>query len=132
MSIGRMDVHQIVNTLMAVVNYNDANVANGNVFGTLPKYATIVGIQVNIDTAFNAGTTNGLTLGTAAGGNQIATTTDTGSGTTGAKVITTGLATAETTADTPLYVTYTQTGTAASAGMARIAIQYVIRFSAFQ
>ena len=66
MSIGRMDVHQIVNTLMAVVNYNDANVANGNVFGTLPKYATIIGIQVNIDTAFNAGTTNGLTLGTAA------------------------------------------------------------------
>ena len=132
MAIGRFGHEQQVYYLKATVNYNDTNIANGNVLGTLPIGAQIVDIVVAIDTAFNAGTTNNLLLGTAAGGNQIAATADTAAGVAGGKRVTTGLALAEPTADQNVFVTYTQTGAAATAGKARIAIMFTMNHALFQ
>ena len=131
MALGRQGHEQQVHFLHRVVNYNDTGVGSGVVVGILPAGAQITGILVVIDTAFNAATTNNLLLGTAAAGNQIATTSDTAAGTAGAKVVTTGLALAEPTADQAIYATYTQTGTAATAGKARVAISYVYNTSLY-
>ena len=114
---------QQVHYLRKTVNWNDANIATGVLMGTLPNGAQIVDIAVNVVTAFNAGTTNNLLLGTAAGGNQIATTGDTAAGAAGFKRATTGGA-LSLAADTDVYATYTQTGTVASAGKANIIIAY--------
>ncbi len=114
---------QQVHYLRKTVNYNDAGIAGGVIIGTLPAGAQIVDIAVNVKTAFNAATTNNLLLGTSAAGNQIATTTDTAAGTAGFKRVTTGGA-LTLAADTDVYVAYTQTGTAASAGVATIVIAY--------
>ncbi len=114
---------QQIHYLRKTVNYNDAGIAGGVIIGTLPAGAQIVDIAVNVKTAFNAATTNNLLLGTSAAGNQIATTTDTAAGTAGFKRVTTGGA-LTLAADTDVYVAYTQTGTAASAGVATIVIAY--------
>jgi hypothetical protein len=114
---------QQIHYLRKTVNYNDAGIAGGVIMGTLPSGAQIVDIVVNVKTAFNAATTNNLLLGTSAAGNQIATTTDTAAGTAGFKRVTTGGA-LTLAADTDVYVAYTQTGTAASAGVATIVIAY--------
>lgn len=114
---------QQIHYLRKTVNYNDAGIAGGVIIGTLPAGAQIVDIAVNVKTAFNAATTNNLLLGTSAAGNQIATTTDTAAGTAGFKRVTTGGA-LTLAADTDVFVAYTQTGTAASAGVATIVIAY--------
>ncbi len=114
---------QQVHYLRKTVNYNDANIAGGVLIGTLPAGAQIVDIAVNVLTAFNAATTNNLLLGTAAGGNQIATTGDTAAGTPGFKRATTGGA-LNLASDSDVFVTYTQTGAAATAGKANIVIAY--------
>ena len=132
MAIGRIGHEQQVYFLRGTFNYNDTNIANGNVLGTLPIGAMVVDIVVTVDTAFNAATTNNLLIGTAAGGNQLATTTDTAAGSAGAKRVTTGLTLAEPTGDQAVYVTYTQTGTAATAGKARVAVMYTVNHALFQ
>lgn len=132
MSLGRISEHQLVHYIQAQVNWNDTNIANGNLIGYLPKTAILLGIYARVDTAFNAATTNNLLLGTTAGGNDLATTSDTAAGTAGYKSVTTGLtatATKNPTADVPVYVTYTQTGTAASAGQARVILEYIVDHS---
>lgn len=111
---------QQVHYLRKTVNWNDANIAAGVLMGTLPAGAQIVDIAVNVVTAFNAATTNNLLLGTAAGGNQIA---DTAAGAAGFKRATTGGA-LNLAGDTDVFATYTQTGTAATAGKANIVIAY--------
>lgn len=127
--IARQTQLQVVHMIRATVNYNDSNIANGNVIGTLPKGAVILPLAstVVVSTAFNAATTNNLLIGTSAGGNDLATTSDTAAGSTGAKTL--ALATvgtgAKLAADKDIYVTYTQTGTAASAGVATVCIAYV-------
>ncbi len=116
---------QQVHYLRKKVNYNDANIGTGVIMGTVPAGSQITDIGINVQTAFNAATTNNLLLGTAAAGNQIATTTDSAAGSTGFKRVTTGAALAPFAADTDVFVTYTQTGAAATAGVAHIVISYV-------
>jgi len=125
MAVGRQNFEQQTNFIRAAVNWNDTNVANGNVIGTLPKGAMLVRISVLVKTAFNAATTNNLLLGTTAAGNDIATTSDSGAGSTGFKAVTTGLALSLPTGDRLVYATYTQTGTAATAGAAEIVLEYI-------
>ena len=55
--------HPHVHFIAATVNYNDAGIAGGVVIGTLPKGALILSAGGNVETAFNAATTNVLTLG---------------------------------------------------------------------
>lgn len=100
------------------VNWNDSAIGTGVVFGTLPAGAMIVSQNVRVNTAFNAGTTNALNVGTAAGGTQLFTD----AATAGARQPT--IANLSFASDTDLYVQFAQTGTAASAGQADIVIGY--------
>lgn len=124
------------------VNFNDANISAGVKFGALPPGAFITGIKCYVTTAFNAGTTNSLLIGTTQGGSQIlagGTTAGTNcvAATTGIQSITAaaGLGLAVTAlSNTPtgstggwdLWVTYTQTGTAGTAGAVTFIIDYAV------
>ena len=109
-------VHYIENTLTF-----DSGVVT---IGTLPAGAVILravsGAQVNV--AFNAGTTNVIDIGTTANDDLFAT--DLAGGTIAFvpfdEAVTQLLA-----ADTTFTATYAQTGTAATAGSARIVISYI-------
>jgi hypothetical protein len=54
---------QQVHYIRFAVAYNDSGISSGVVKGTLPAAAQILDIVVNVTAAFNAGTTNVLTLG---------------------------------------------------------------------
>ena len=133
--------------IRATVNYNDPNIASGVWFSTLPKNAYIMAIDVDVTTAFNAGTTNLLTLGaTKASANEImadcstatacvsnhTTTIATGvshlTTAAGLAVAITGSSTYQTAQNggTPIYAKFAQTGTAATTGVAVIVITYAM------
>jgi hypothetical protein len=120
--------YQVVHTLRIKVNYNDAGVATGVGKQWLPKGAVITSSSVYVGTAFNAATTNVLTVGTNASTyDNIVAAADV---TEGSIALTnaikpTGTALGPLAADSRVFVTFTQTGTAASAGQAIILIHYV-------
>lgn len=101
------------------VNFNDAGIASGVYFGTIPAGAMIIQQNIRVNTAFNAGTTNAINVGTTAGGSQLFTD----AATAGARLPT--VANLSFATDTDLFVSYTQTGTVATAGQADIVIEYV-------
>jgi hypothetical protein len=100
------------------VNYNDSGIAAGVLMGTLPAGAMITNLNVRVNTAFNAGTTNALNVGTTAGGTQVFTDAAT-AGARSPAIPNLSFAT-----DTDLYASYAQTGGAATAGQADIIISY--------
>ena len=117
------------------LNYNDPRVGTAQRFGALPKGSYILSIDAYTTTAFNAGTTNPITIGvTLASSNEIVA-----SGITNTSATTTHLTTAaglgtgvtnnatyqNTYGDIPLYALYAPTGTAASAGSVTIVIAFV-------
>ena len=113
--------------IRAVVNWNDAGIASGVRIGILPETAQITGVHANVTTAFNAATTNVVTIGTTATGAEIAAGTDIVAGTTGSKVPNVaGMALAPRTADTPIFAAYTQSGTAATAGRVILHVFYTV------
>lgn len=116
--IPRVMHHQQFHYFRKRVNYNDAGISAGVVFGTMPAGAMITSQNVRVSTAFNAGTTNALNVGTTAGGTQLFTD----AATAGARSPTIANLTFAT--DTDLYVQYAQTGAAATAGVADIVIGY--------
>lgn len=101
------------------VNYNDAGIAAGNLLGTLPAGAMIVGLNVRVNTAFNAGTTNALNAGTTGVGTQVFTD----AATAGAR--SPAIPNLSFAVDTDIFVSYAQTGGAATAGQADVVLQYV-------
>lgn len=124
-SVARELSLQAVHYFRKTVNYNDADIASGVKFGVLPAGAQLIGVIVNVETAFNAGTTNVLTVGTnASDWNNVVDSDDTAETAGGSALITTGTG-LEFTADTSIYVKYAQTGTAASTGKAHIVVMYV-------
>lgn len=116
--IARLLHSQQVHYYRKRVNYNDAGISVGVVFATLPAGAMIVSQNVRVSTAFNAGTTNALNVGTTAGGTQLFTD----AATAGARSPT--IANLSFATDTDLFVQYAQTGTAATAGVADIVIGF--------
>jgi len=117
---------QVVHFLRRTVNYNDTNIGTSDKvkLGTLPAGAFIVKCLVRVDTAFNAGTTNVLTVGTSGGSDaDIVGSADVTEGSTGTVVVTTGNG-LSITSDTDIYIKYTQTGTAATTGAATIVLEY--------
>jgi hypothetical protein len=117
---------QMVHYLWATVNWNDPGVAAGEGLpfdNAIPSGSIIIGTDVYVVTAFNAGTTNVLNLGTTPTGVDIvaaaAITNTTGALTQNLKGTTIQAAT-----DLPIYFQFTQTGTAATAGQAIIIIKY--------
>lgn len=117
------------------VNFNDPRIASGVWFDTLSKNSFILTIDAQVVTAFNAATTNVITVGhTAASANEVVASGIT-AGTPGMYHLTTaaGLGVATTSNATyqtalngsvPLFVKYTQTGTAATTGQVIIVITW--------
>jgi hypothetical protein len=127
-STARQLPYQVVHTLRIKLNYNDAGIASGVGKQWLPKGAVITSTSVYVGTAFNAGTTNLLTVGTNASTyDNIVAAADV---TEGSVALTnaikpTGTALGPLAADARVFVTFTQTGTAATTGSAIVLIHYV-------
>lgn len=102
------------------------NSATAVTIGTVPAGAQIVNIHIDTTTAFNAATTNTMTIGTSATANAYVTTTAVGP-LGRASVATTGAYGAWASvgaSDVTLTATYAQTGTAATTGAATITVLY--------
>jgi hypothetical protein len=128
MSLGRQNSLQVVHYLRMRVNFNDAGIAAGAPKQWLPKGALITGTDVYVGQAFNAATTNVLMVGTVGdANNNIVAAADADETaialTKGIKP--TGAALGPLAAPKQVQVTYTQTGTAATAGWAIIVIAYI-------
>lgn len=110
-----------ITTIIAYTNTSAVTI------GTIPAGAQIIDINIDVTTAFNAGTTNTVTVGKT--GSAAAYVTATSVGSAGrASVATTGVYSAwanvgSTDVDYAT-VTFSQTGTAATAGAARVTIVY--------
>ena len=109
-------------------DYNTAGIGTADTIqvGTLPLGCLHLETIVRVKTAFNAATTNVIKVGTAADGDAFIEAGDVIEGTTGT-YFSDRSAGAVYTADTPVYVTYTETGTAASAGSAEVVVTYIPR-----
>ena len=109
-----------VTTTFAYTNATAVTIA------TIPAGAQIVDINIDVTTAFDAGTTNTVTVGKTGSAAAFVTATSVGSAGR-ASVATTGVysAWANTgSSDVSAIITYSQTGTAATAGAARVTIVY--------
>lgn len=125
-STARQNAVQMLHYLRFTVNYNDVNIATGVNKQWLPKGALIISTDVYVGTAFNAGTTNTLSVGTVgdtATDIVNAQTVGTTGLTTG--IAPTGAALGPLPADKQVVASFAQTGTAASAGQAIVVIKYV-------
>jgi hypothetical protein len=114
------------------INWNDPNISTGQQFGAMSANTYIVFIDAYVTTAFNAGTTNVITLGTTkASANELVASGIT-AGTPGVYHLTSaaglGLAVSENGTWLgvlmPLFAKYAQTGTAATAGSVTIVIGF--------
>lgn len=123
----RQDPRQVVNTLKKTVNYNDAGIGSGVAMDNpLPQNAFILRVLVEIVTAFNAVTTNVLTVGTVgAAYNNIVNAGDVNELVAGIYDVTRALGRSLTASGDVLpYVMYTQSGTAATQGQAIVLIAF--------
>lgn len=123
----RQDPRQVANTLKKRFQFNTAGIAAGVPFdNALPQGAVIIAVLVEIITAFNAVTTNVLTVGTNSSTyNNIVAAADVNEGAIGTTRVERAIGGAiNRSADLVPYVTYTQTGTAATAGDAEVTIVY--------
>jgi hypothetical protein len=122
----RQSHEQQTHFLRKLVNFNDAGIAAGVLVGTVPAGSLFASCRVYIATAFNAATTNVLNVGLTATGGELIGTAQAVPGTVGRKV---GTAVdsigAPVAADADVFVSYTQTGTAATAGQAYVVIEYI-------
>ena len=112
--------------MRATVAYNTLNIGTaGKVpLGTLPAGAIVTHAIVKVTAAFNAATTNVLTVGTAASADAVLAAADIDE-TVVQTTLTFAAAGYKVSVATPLFITYTQSGTAASAGAADIILFFV-------
>ncbi|HXF55634.1 MAG TPA: hypothetical protein VNK52_16090 [Hyphomicrobiaceae bacterium] len=115
-----------VHTLQKEVAYNTPDIGSGVGFDQwLPQNAEIIHTKVRITEAFNAGTTNVLTVGTnATSYDNLVDADDVNEGATGATTVSTGAALDLSAGPARPFVKYAQTGSAATAGRAVITIVY--------
>ena len=113
----------VLSAITTTIAYTNASAVS---IGTLPANAQIVDINIDVTTAFNAAGTDTVTVGKT--GSAAAFVTATSVAAAGrASVATTGVysAWADTgSAELDATVTFSQTGTAATAGAARVTIVY--------
>lgn len=124
MDLGVCGVEQLM--YIGTVNYNTEGVGTGVTLATLPANIVVTGGAAVVNTAFNAGTTNVLTIGTNDDVNNIMGSDDITEGTTG------GYATKKFipfAAKTAVKAKFTSTGTDATAGSADIYL-FVVRIPA--
>ena len=119
-------VTNIGGVLSAVTTTVAFSNATAVTIATIPAGAQIQNVHIDVTTAFNAATTNTVTVGTSSSAAAYVASTSVGSAGR-ASVASTGVysAWANTgTSDLSATITYSQTGTAASAGAARVTIVY--------
>lgn len=127
----RQPIDQQLEYYRLTVNFNDQNIGSAQQFGALPPGAYIMAVDAYVTTAFNAATTNVITLGTTkASSNEILA-----SGISGAPLAVgplhltsaagLGMAVTNVATPIPLFVKYAQTGTAATTGSIVIVITFV-------
>lgn len=127
-STARQAIAEVVQTIRFDVTYSDSGIATGVSKQTLPAGAIIVGTDVLVSTTFNATTTNVLTVGTnGTTADNIIASGDVDETTAGLtkSVSPTGTALGKLASDLPVYVKYTQTGTAATQGAATVIVKFV-------
>ena len=107
------------------VSFNTSGIGAGVFWFRIPARAQITSCLVNVETAFNAGTTNVLTIGYGASLNEIVAAGDVDESSATAQSVTTGNS-LEFSEEKDVYVKYAQTGTAATAGKARIVLSYTV------
>jgi hypothetical protein len=124
--VGRRGHLQAVDSICVDINFNDTGAATGIATGKyLPIGGIITGTDVSVNTAFNAATTNVLTIGlNGTTANNIVATVAATAGLV-QNLAPTGTALGKLTADSQVYVKYAQTGTAATTGNATFIIKYV-------
>ena len=113
----------VLSAITTTVAYTNASAVT---IATIPANSQIVDINIDVTTAFNAGTTNTVTVGKSGSAAAFVTATSVGSAGR-ASVASTGVysAWADTgSSDVSATVTFAQTGTAATAGAARVTIVY--------
>ena len=128
MGIARQLEVQATHDLRRDIAFNTPGVAAGLLIGTVPAGAKITRVTVFVDEAFNAASTNVLVAGTTALGTNLVAAGDVTEGTANAYSPTDAANQArglKFAADTDLFVSYTQTGTAATTGQATIIVEFV-------
>ncbi|MDD3029769.1 MAG: hypothetical protein PHS57_05775 [Alphaproteobacteria bacterium] len=112
-----MGVEQLIP--LGRIAFNTPDAATGVKVGKLPKGWVVVGFLTRIKTAFNAASSNAVLLGIEDNTDEYLDGDDTVAGTTGYKTATTVTCPFDVgDADIDVYAAYTQTGTAATAGVA--------------
>lgn len=114
-----------VGHIRRTITWDASGVATGVPIGALEAGAIPLRASVYVSTAFNAGTTNVLVLGTAADDDGFITSANAAADATGLKAGTGALLGAPLAANTVVYAKFTQTGTAASAGKAVLVVEFV-------
>jgi hypothetical protein len=122
----RQDPRQVGNTLKRTLNFNDGDIAQFSFANSLPQGAFIMSVQAFVVTAFNAATTNVITIGTnSTTFNNISAAGTIVPGTPGMYTPVIGLGpNLAAAADTPVFGTYTFTGAAPTAGQVVIVIEF--------
>jgi hypothetical protein len=122
-SVARQYHQTMTHFLRKTVNFDDNDAATGVSVGTLPSGAIITGVTASVTTAFNAGTTNVLTVGVSGTLDKYAAAGDITEGSVGVTTITSN--NEQVTSDTEVLASFTESGTAATAGSAEIVIEYI-------
>lgn len=113
----------VLSAITATVAYTDSTAVT---IGTIPANSQIVDINIDVTTAFNAGTTNTMAVGKTGTTAAFAAATSVASAGR-ASVASTGVYSAWAdvgSSDVVATATFAQSGTAASAGAARVTIVY--------
>ena len=113
----------VLSAVTTTFAYTDSSAVT---IATIPANSQIVDINIDVTTAFNAASTNTVTVGKTGSAAAFVTSTTVGSAGR-ASVASTGVysAWADTgSSDISATITFSQTGTAASAGAARVTIVY--------
>lgn len=125
-SVARQDPRQVSNTLRGSINFSQQ--ATFIPIGTLPKGAWVSLVQMSIDVAFNAATTNPITVGSAGSPAFLMASTDNTPATPGVYIPAAilakygkGFAAAN---DVVVGITYTPTGAAPTTGSAEVLIEF--------
>lgn len=112
----------VLEALKATINYNVADPYTVSM-GILPAGAELVATIVDVQTAFNAGSTNVLVVGTSGDDDAYVAAGDVDETSVGVTIV--SGKSKSVSADTEVFVKYTQTGTAATAGKAVVTMLYV-------
>jgi len=108
--------------LVAVVNLANLAPTQSLKIGTLPAGSAILRIATAVSTAFNYGTNNNISVGTASGGAQIVAAAAIGA--VGVNTQTVIAAAANMAADTDIWVTGAFTGTTGTTGAGLVIVEF--------